>query len=90
MKQIKETLKPKLNILKLSFSYMDYPDSQFQVSQMLLLIYRTLASVLLMNALRSGVIFLCLAIKISSWINIYFNINYLSVTVTRIKDMRRG
>ena len=45
MKQIKETLKPELNILKLSFSYMDYPDSQFQVSQMLLLIYRTLASV---------------------------------------------
>ena len=45
MKQIKETLKPKLNILKLSFSYMDYPDSQFQVSQMLLLIYPTLASV---------------------------------------------
>ena len=28
-----------------------------------------------MNAVLSGVSFLCLAIKISSWINIYFNIN---------------
>ena len=45
MTQIKETLKLKLNILKLSFSYMDCLDSQFQVSQMLLLIYHTSASV---------------------------------------------
>ena len=45
MKQIKETLIPQMNILKLSFSYMDYLDSQFHVSQMLSLIYSTLASV---------------------------------------------
>ena len=44
MKLRKEMLKPKMNISKLSFSYMDYLDSQFQVSQMLLLIYHTLAS----------------------------------------------
>ena len=45
MKQINEMLKPKMNISKLSFNYMDYLDSQFQVSQMLYFIYCTLASV---------------------------------------------
>ena len=45
MKQTKEMLKPKMNNLKLSFSYMDYLDSQLHVSQMLSLIYSTLASV---------------------------------------------
>ena len=45
MKQIKEMLKPKMDILKLSFGYMDYLDSQFHVSQMLSLIYSTLALV---------------------------------------------
>ena len=45
MKQIRETLIPQMNILKLSFSYMDYIDSQFHVSQMLSLIYSTLVSV---------------------------------------------
>jgi len=29
MKQINEMLKPKMNISKLSFNYMDYLDSQF-------------------------------------------------------------
>ena len=33
MKQRSEMLKPKMNISKLIFSYMDYLDSQFQVSQ---------------------------------------------------------
>ena len=41
MKQTKEMLKPKMNNLKLSFSYMDYLDSQLHVSQMLSLIYNT-------------------------------------------------
>ena len=45
MKQVNEMLKRKMNISKLSFSYMDYLDSEFQVSQMLYFIYCTLASV---------------------------------------------
>ena len=45
MKQTKETLKPKMNNLKLSFGYMDYLDSQLHVSQMVSLIYSTLAPV---------------------------------------------
>ena len=45
MKQINEMLKPKMNISKISFSYMDYLDSQFQVCQMLYFIYCTLVSV---------------------------------------------
>lgn len=45
MKQIEETLKPKMNILKLSFSSMDDFDSQSHVSQMLSIIGSTSASV---------------------------------------------
>ena len=45
MKQTKETLKPKMNNLKLSFGYMDYLDSQLHVSQMVSLIYSTLVPV---------------------------------------------
>ena len=45
MKQIEEMLKPKMNILKLSFSSVDYFYRQVHVSQMLSIIYSTLASV---------------------------------------------
>ena len=44
-KQINAMLKPEMNISKRSFSYLDYLDSQFQISQRLYFIYRTLASV---------------------------------------------
>lgn len=45
MKQINEMLKPEMNISKLSFSYMDYLDSQFQVSPRLYFISLPLTSV---------------------------------------------